>query len=134
MTGGWGGYTDETWIVSGGGRTQRGAQTCNFTWLVNVQDPSGAFRGTYQRSLSASCADSGTIEGTTSVDRAVRVRLRSTVSASTCALLNGDTEYRGFLSQTGTLTAQRDYAIRCPAPGVPFFDYVVTGTLTMNRR
>jgi hypothetical protein len=131
MVGGWAGTSGETWTNNGGGS---GGLTCNETWLITGQQ-GGAFSGTYQSTPNAgsACRDAGTIDGTVTPSNEIRIRPHSNTNSG-CVLLTGSTEYHGFVSGSGAVTAQSDYSMRCPVPVVGQLDYRVTWTITVNRR
>jgi hypothetical protein len=134
MTGGWGGTSSDSWTVTGGGYSARNGQTCNDTWIIGGQN-FGSFTGTYQRSpgTSRACADAGTVQGTILPSGDVLAQIQSYTNSG-CVLLAGESRYGGIVSVAGGLTAQHDYAMRCPDQLFGTLEWRVSGTISLNRR
>jgi len=102
------------------------------TWLIDSQTDE-SFAGTYQET-GQQCADAGSVNGTASTGGLVALSFKSSVPhAVVCERTGGDGIYRGFVSASGGLTAQRDATLRCTL-GRESWSATQTATLSMNRR
>lgn len=128
MAGAWNGQRTQAWTTDRG----PGGQTCSEIWIVTGQAGSGEFVGTMTSTgPSASCSYAGFVDGR--VDQFGNVSLESPLAFANCFLLGGSQTFSGVVSQSGGLTARRQYEMRCASERGPI-DYRMLETYLMDRR
>lgn len=129
MTGGWGG----TWtqVYNSGG--QNANLVCSAVWIITSQT-NEQFFGTVQWSGDTGCPGAAQLVGNVLPNGEVHVSPRGS-SPGLCILTGGDSDYHGFVSPSGGLTAQQSYRTHCEGEqygrGI---DYTVVATFVVNRR